>query len=67
MSSKDDIRLIAAKWIKRFGETAPQKLGEKVAEESRAGNKAAAQTYREIATAAERQLNNAGRKNDLGR
>ena len=67
MSSKDDIRLIAAKWIKRFGETAPQKLGEKVAEESRAGNKAATQTFREIATAAERQLNNAGRKKDLGR
>ncbi len=67
MSSKDDIRLIAAKWIKRFGETAPQKLGEKAAEESRAGNKAAAQIYRKIATAAERQLNNAGRKNDLGR
>ena len=62
MSSKDDIRLIAAKWIKRFGETAPQKLGEKAAEESRAGNKAAAQTYREIATAAKRQLKNVGRK-----
>ncbi len=62
MSSKDDIRLIAAKWIKRFGETAPQELRKKVAEESRAGNKAAAQTYREIATAAERQLKIVGRK-----
>ena len=39
-----------------------KKLREKIAEESRAGNKAAAQTFREIATAAERQLNNAGRK-----